>query len=88
MDFAIHQGKLLNDILETKNIKKTEFAEMMDMKRGRIHDLIKRENFEKQTLCLVCTLLDIPPEKFGAPKNYFNNKKISETEIEFDRVAG
>lgn len=72
-DIALHPGDVLMDELEARSIKKTVFAERLDMKPGHFSELLHgKRNVSAATALKLEKLLNIPAEYWMRVQVYYD----------------
>jgi addiction module HigA family antidote len=70
---ALHPGEILMDELEARGIRKTVFAEQLNMKAGHFSELLHaKRNVSAVTALKLEKLLDIPAEYWMRVQVYYD----------------
>ena len=74
-------GKILQDILNEKNIKVSELSRMIDVSDQTLYSIIKRNNMkiDFEVLLKICSVLNVDVERFYADYLISLNKSIDST---------
>lgn len=72
-DIALHPGDIIQDELEARGIKKTDFAERLNMKASHFSELLHaKRNVSAATALKLEALLNIPAEYWLRVQVYYD----------------